>query len=85
VSTTLTVTSVDGFSSNVTLSVNEFPSGVSATASADPVKPPANGSTNVTLRWSASRRAPTGTTTIQLIGTSGSTTVSIPVAITVAK
>jgi kumamolisin len=83
-STTLTVTSVNGFHSAVTLSVNEFPSGVSATASANPVTPPANGSVNVTITWSATRRAPTGTTTIELIGTSGSTTNEIPVTITVA-
>jgi subtilase family serine protease len=85
VSTTLTVTSVNGFHSAVTLSVNEFPSGVSATASANPVTPPANGSVNVTIIWSASRRAPTGTTTIELIGTSGSLTNEIPVTITVAR
>jgi subtilase family serine protease len=84
VSTTLTVTSVNGFHSAVDLSVNEFPSGVSATASANPVTPPANGSVNVTITWSASRRAPTGTTTIELIGTSGSLTNETPVAITVA-
>jgi len=83
-STTLTVTSVNGFHSAVTLSVNEFPSGVSATASANPVTPPANGSVNVTVTWSATRRAPTGTTTIELIGTSGSLTNQIPVTITVA-
>ena len=83
-STTLTVTSVNGFHSAVTLSVNEFPSGVSATASANPVTPPANGSVNVTLTWSATRRAPTGTTTIELIGTSGSLTNQTPVTITVA-
>jgi subtilase family serine protease len=84
VSTTLKVTSLNGFHSAVSLSVNEFPSGVSATASANPVTPPANGSTNVTITWSATRRAPTGTTTIELIGTSGSTTNQIPVTITVA-
>jgi subtilase family serine protease len=84
VSTTLTITSVNGFHSAVDLSVNEFPSGVSATASANPVTPPANGSVNVTITWSASRRAPTGTTTIELIGTSGSLTNQIPVTITVA-
>jgi subtilase family serine protease len=83
-STTLTVTSVNGFHSAVTLSVNEFPTDVSATASANPVTPPANGSTTVTITWSASRRAPTGTTTIELIGTSGSLTNEIPVTITVA-
>ena len=84
VSTTLTVTSQGGFNSAVDLSVNEFPSGVSATASANPVTPPANGSMTVTITWSASRRAPTGTTTIELIGTSGSLTNEIPVTITVA-
>ena len=84
VSTTLTVTSVNGFHSPVTLSVNEFPTDVSATASSNPVTPPANGSVKVTLIWSASRRAPTGTTTIELIGTSGSLTNQTPVTITVA-
>jgi kumamolisin len=83
-STTLTVTSVNGFHSAVTLSVNEFPTDVSATASANPVTPPANGSVKVTITWSATRRAPTGTTTIELIGTSGSLTNEIPVTITVA-
>ncbi|MGA9508191.1 MAG: S53 family peptidase [Candidatus Sulfotelmatobacter sp.] len=84
VSTTLTVTSVGGFHSAVSLSVNEFPTDVSATASANPVTPPANGSSKVTITWSASRRAPSGTTTIELIGTSGSLTNEIPVTITVA-
>src|SRR5580692_9105839 len=84
VSTTLTVTSVNGFHSSVDLSVSGFPSGVSATASANPVTPPANGSVKVTITWSASRRAPTGTTTIELIGTSGSLTNETPVTITVA-
>jgi subtilase family serine protease len=84
VSTTLTVTSVNGFHSAVELSVNEFPSGVSATASSNPVTPPANGSVNVTITWSATRRAPTGTSTIDLIGTSGSLTNETPVTITVA-
>jgi uncharacterized membrane protein len=84
VSTTLTITSVGGFHSAVSLSVNEFPTDVSATASANPITPPANGSSKVTITWSASRRAPTGTTTIELIGTSGSLTNEIPVTITVA-
>src|SRR5580658_4729415 len=39
VSTTLTVTSVNGFKSAVDLRVSAFPSGVSATASANPVTP----------------------------------------------
>ncbi len=84
VSTTLTVTSLNSFHSAVTLSVSGFPTDVSATASANPVTPPANGSVKVTITWSATRRAPTGTSTIELIGTSGSLTNEIPVTITVA-
>jgi len=64
--------------------VNEFPSGVSASASSNPVSVPANGSATATIYWEASRRAPSGTTTIELIGTSGSLTNETPVTITVA-
>jgi kumamolisin len=85
VGTTLTLTSVNGFHGSVTLSVNEFPTDVSATASSNPVTVPANGSVKVTLDWTATRRAPTGTTTIELIGTSGSIQNEIPVTITVAR
>ena len=84
-STTLTISSVNGFSGSVELSVSGFPSGVSATASSNPVPVPANGSASATITWSASRRAPTGTTTIELIGTSGSISNEIPVTITVAR
>ncbi len=85
VSTTLTITSVNSFSGSVDLSVNEFPTDVSATASANPVKVSAGGTSTVTITWSATRRAPTGTTTIELIGTSGSIENEIPVTITVAE
>ncbi len=84
VGTTLTITSVNGFSGSVTLSVNEFPTDVSATASSNPVTVPANGSVKVTIDWTATRHAPNGTTTIELIGTSGSIENEIPVTITVA-
>jgi subtilase family serine protease len=84
-SLTLTITSQNGFNSPVELSVNEFPSGVSATASANPVTPPANGSVNVTITFSASRRAPSGTTTIELIGTSGSLSHYANVTLTVER
>src|ERR1700677_1948255 len=84
-SVTLTVTSQSGFHSAVELSANAFPSGVSATATANPVTPPANGSTAVTITFSASRRATTGTTTIELIGTSGSLSHNANVTLTVAR
>jgi hypothetical protein len=82
---TVTITSVDGFSGSVDLSVNEFPSGVSASASSNPVSVPANGSTTVTIYWTASYRAPDQTTTIEFIGTSGSLTNEIPVTIEVEE
>jgi kumamolisin len=85
VSTKLTLKSVNGFQGAVTLGVSAFPNGVSASASADPVTVPANGTAKVTLKWSATRKATRGTTTIELMGTSGSTQVSIPVTITVAR
>jgi subtilase family serine protease len=83
-SVTLTITSQNGFNSAVTLSANAFPSGVSATATANPVTPPANGSVAVTITFSATRRAATGTTTIELIGTSGTLTHNANVSLTVA-
>jgi hypothetical protein len=58
------------FHTAVTLSVNKFLFGLS-TASANPVMPPANSNTTVTIDWSASKRAPNGTTTIELIGNFG--------------
>jgi subtilase family serine protease len=81
----LTITSQNGFNSAVTLSANAFPSGVSATATANPVTPPANGSVSVTITFSASRRAALGTTTIELIGTSGTLTHNANVSLTVAR
>src|SRR5690242_15015364 len=46
---TVTVTSVNGFSSPVTLSASGVPSGAAASFSQNPVTPPANGSANSTL------------------------------------
>jgi subtilase family serine protease len=81
----LTITSQNGFHSAVELSANAFPNGVSATATANPVTPPANGSTSVTITFSASRRATIGTSTIELIGTSGSLSHNANVTLTVAR
>jgi len=84
VNTTLTLTSVGGFDSSVSLRMSKLPGGVSATPSANPVMVPANGSVTVTLSWTASRKASTGTTTVEVTGTSGSIQNSTPVTITVA-
>jgi subtilase family serine protease len=85
VSTTLTVTSENGFNSPVELSVNAFPPGVSATSTKNPITPPPNGSATATITFYASRRAGTGTFTIELIGTSGSLSNYAVVTLTVQR
>src|SRR5258708_222298 len=73
---TITITSLNGFNSATTLSATGLPSGVTAAFSANPVTPPANGSATSTLTLTASSTATTGTATVTDTGTSGSTTHS---------
>jgi Big-like domain-containing protein/immune inhibitor InhA-like protein len=68
---TVTVTSLNGFNGAVTLSASGLPSGVSASFSPASVTPPANGSAASTLTLTASATATTGTATIAVTGTSG--------------
>jgi hypothetical protein len=75
---TITITPVNGFSGNVTLSVLGLPSGVTATFSANP----ATSSSTLTLTAS---KAAKGTATVTIVGTSGNLTNSIPLVLTVAK
>jgi hypothetical protein len=83
VSSTITVTSVNGFSSATTLSLSALPSGVTAAFSANPVTPPANGSATSTLTFTASATATTGTTNVTVTGTSGSLVQTTTIALTV--
>jgi hypothetical protein len=80
---TITVTSVNGFSSATTLSVSGLPSGVTAAFSTNPVTPPANGSATSTLTFTASATATTGTSNVTVTGTSGSITQNTTIALTV--
>jgi hypothetical protein len=80
---TITITSLNGFNSATTLSASGLPSGVTATFSANPVTPPANGSATSTLTLTASSTATTGPATVTLTGTSGSTTHSTTISLTV--
>jgi hypothetical protein len=80
---TITVGSLNGFSSAVTLSASGLPSGVTASFSANPVTPPSGGSAASTLTLSASASAATGTSTITVTGTSGATTHSASISLTV--
>ena len=82
-SSTITVTSVNGFSSATTLSLSALPSGVTAAFSTNPVTPPANGSATSTLTFTASATATTGTTNVTVTGTSGSLVQTTTIALTV--
>jgi hypothetical protein len=80
---TITVTSLNGFNSATTLSASGLPSGVTAAFSTNPVTPPANGSATSTLTFTASSTATTGTSNVTVTGTSGSLTQSTTISLTV--
>jgi hypothetical protein len=81
----VTVTSQNGFNAATTLSVSGLPSGVTAAFSTNPVTPPANGSATSTLTFTASSTATTGTSTVTITGTSGTTTATTTVSLTVTS
>jgi hypothetical protein len=80
---TCTVTSTGGFSSAVSLSCSGQPAGVSCSYSPSSVTPPANGSVNSTLTVSVASSTATGSSTFQAQGTSGATTRSANINLTV--
>jgi hypothetical protein len=82
---TITVTSQNGFNSATTLSVSGLPSGVTAAFSTNPVTPPANGSATSTLTFTASSTATTGTSTVTITGSSGTTTATTTISLTVTS
>jgi len=80
---TITITSQNGFNSATTLSATGLPSGVTAAFSTNPVTPPANSSATSTLTLTASSTATTGTATVTITGTSGSLVHSTAITLTV--
>lgn len=80
---TITITSLNGFNSATTLSASNLPSGVTAAFSPNPVTPPANSSASSTLTITASGTATTGTSNITITGTSGSLVHNTTIALTV--
>ncbi len=85
VSTTVTVSSQNGFASAVTLSAAGLPAGVTAAFVPNPVTPPANGSTSSTLTLTASATATTGTFAVTISGVSGALTRTAPLTLTVTS
>ena len=85
-SSQVSINSLSGFNSSVTLSVSGCPTSGMTTCTLSPTSatPPANGSTSVTLNISTTGGTPTGTYTITITGTSGNTTHSTTVSLTIA-
>ncbi len=80
---TTTVSSVNGFSSAVTLSCTGAPAGVSCGFSTNPVTPPGGGSASSTLTVTVAGSTATGTYNMTVQGVSGSLTHSTPLTLTV--
>jgi len=80
---TVTLTSLNGFNSGVSLSASGLPSGVTAGFVPNPATPPAGGSVNSTLTFTASPSAATGTVSVTITGISGALNHSTSVNLTV--
>jgi hypothetical protein len=83
--TTCTVTSSGGFASAVSLSCANLPAGASCSYNPSAVTPPANGSVNSTLTVAVGGSVPAGGYTFQAQGTSGATTHTFNVSLTVTS
>jgi hypothetical protein len=81
---TITVSSLNGFNSAVSLSASGMPAGVTASFAPASVTPAANGSANSTLTLTASAAAATGTFPVTVTGTSGTTTHTASISLTVS-
>jgi N-acetylneuraminic acid mutarotase len=80
---TVTVSSLNGFGSAVGLSCSGLPSGVTCGFSPSSVTPPAGGSASSTLTVSASTSAAAASSTFSVVGTSGALTRSTSLSLTV--
>jgi len=84
-STTITVNSLNGFDSAVTLSASGLPSGVTASFSPSAVTPSSDGSATATLTLAASSTAATGSANLTITGTGGGLTETTATALTVTS
>jgi len=80
---TITVTSLNGFSEAVSLSISGAPTGVTATLSPTSVTPPPDGSATSALTVSVDATAPTGSFTLIVTGTSGTLTHTVNIILIV--
>ena len=82
---TVSVVSVAGYTSAVTLSVSGLPNGVTGSFAPNPVSPTPTPGTKSTLTLSAASNAATGSFTLAITGTSGSLVHSQQVALAVLQ
>lgn len=80
-SSKITITSIDGFNSLVSLSTSSFP-GITTTLDAG-ITPPADGSATATLVISTTTSTPAGTYTYTITGTSGNLVHTTNLAVTI--
>jgi hypothetical protein len=81
----VTLTSLNGFSGNVNLSVSGLPSQTSGSFNPTSVSLAPNGTGNSTLTITAQRNGPRGTFTLTVTGTNGSTSHSQTVTLVVTR
>jgi VCBS repeat-containing protein len=82
---TITVSSSNGFSSPVALTASGLANGVTASFSPASVTPAANAMATSTLTLTASATAATGTSSATVSGVSGSRSSTVPIAVTVSR
>jgi hypothetical protein len=82
-SSSVTITSVNGFNQAVTLSASGSPSGVSTSFSPNPVTPPGGGTASSTMGLTVSPFVTPSTFTLTIAGTAGSLSHSISPTVTV--
>lgn len=82
---TITITSINGFNQPVQLSVSGAPSGVTATLSPSQVTPPAGGTATSALTVSVATTATPGSYTLTVTGTSGALTHSTYISLEVTS
>jgi hypothetical protein len=80
-SSTITVTSINGFNQLVQLTVSGVPSGVTATLNPQQVTPPAGGSTTSTLTVSVATSATPGSYPLTVTGISGALTRNVDITV----
>jgi len=80
---TATVASLNGFNAGVSLSCTGLPAGAACAFAPASVTPPANGTTTSALTVTVDASVATGSYPLSVVGTSGASTRSTPLALTV--